>query len=101
MRVNRERIKVRVEVDTVDLDYETIQRAIQILEDLRDRYGADARIEKCTRAYEDRQYLAVMVERDETDAEMAKRIEEAEYWAARSEENDKREFERLKKKFGG
>lgn len=101
MRVNRERIKVRVEVDTLDLEYMSVGEVIKQMEDLRDRFGADARIYKYERPYSDSKYLAVTVERKENDEEYTKRIEGEDRMAKWREEEDKRIYERLKKVFGG
>ena len=93
MPVKRERIKVQTEVESLCLEYMTVGDAINQLEYIRNTYGADARFMKRSYDYSDGEYLAVMVEREETDDEYAART-------VRIEENEKREFERLKKKFG-
>lgn len=101
MAVNRERQKIWRERDVIDINHDTLDQAIKTLQGFRDEYGGDARIERRDYAYEDRQYLAVMVQEDETDKEMQRRIqqeEERDSWMA---ERERKEFERLKAKFGG
>lgn len=100
MAVNRERQKVWREKVTLDLNYDTLDQAIKTLKGHRDEYGGDARIELRDYAYEDRQYLAVMVQEDETDREMLRRIQQEEQHEAWQAERDRKEFERLKAKFG-
>jgi predicted RNase H-like nuclease (RuvC/YqgF family) len=98
MTVNRDREQVCAQVGTLDLDYATVAYAIEQLEDFRNRYGKDARIEHTE--HECGYYYAVTIKREETDEEYEKRIKRLEYLAARAEENEKHEFERLKQKFG-
>lgn len=101
MTVNRNRMKVWREVTSLDLEYETLVDAITTLERYRAQYGDACRIQKQDYAYDDGFYYAVMCERDETDAEMAKRIAQEEKWDAERTARERAEFERLKVKFGG
>lgn len=64
-------------------------------------HGADARLKKYQAEYSDSEYLAVYAYEPETDAEMSKRIAQEEKWEAEQVERDRRDFERLKAKFGG
>jgi hypothetical protein len=101
MTVNRGRMKVWREVTSLDLDYENITSAIATLERYRADYGDACHIQKVEYAYEDGFYYSIMCERDETDAEMNKRIAQEEKWEAILLQNEREEFERLKVKFGG
>ena len=101
MAVNYERKKVRREVATLDLDYSMIDSAIEELQNIRRDYGRELRIERRSYDYSDGEYWAVMGERDETDEEMRARIANEERWEAEQAERDRRDFERLKAKFGG
>lgn len=101
MKVNRERARVWREVTSVYLEYSSLDSAIAELQKYRDQYGANTRIQKHDYAYEDGYYYAIMQERDETDAEMSKRIAQEERWAGEQAARERAEFERLKAKFGG
>ncbi len=101
MTVNRERQKVWAEVVQVDLNYLTLAEAVTKLTGYRAQFGATAEIRKRSYEYGDGEYWAVMQERDETDREMTKRIALEERWEAERAEQDRRDFERLKAKFGG
>ena len=101
MAVNYERKKVKREVATLNIDYSTVGEAIRELQTVRKSYGADARIGRAHYQYEDGEYWAITAMFDETDEEMRKRIAEEEKWEAEQAERDRRDFERLKAKFGG
>ncbi len=101
MKVNRERARVWEEVVHVDLNFLTLAEAVTKLQGYRAQYGHTAEIRKRSYDYGDGEYWAVMQERDETDREMTKRIALEERWAADEAERDRRDFERLKAKFGG
>jgi hypothetical protein len=104
MAVNYERGRVYREVATLDLDYSSIDAAIEELQNIRRDHGAERsklRIQRQSYDYSDGEYWAVMGERDETDKEMRKRITDEERWEAEQAERDRRDFERLKAKFGG
>lgn len=101
MAVNRERAKVWREVTSLDLDYDSLADVITTLERYRAAYGDATRIQKQEYGYgDDGYYWAVMQERDETDAEMHKRIAQELLWEAEQAEQDRRDFARLKAKFG-
>ena len=101
MAVNYERKKVSREVATLDLDYRSIDEAIKDLQQIRRNYGTELRIRRQSYDYSDGEYWAVMGDRDETDEEMRSRIANEERWEAEQAERDRRDFERLKAKFGG
>lgn len=100
MTVNRERKLVWHEKISIDFDYDTLDEAIAKLQSHREDYGGDARIEERHHEYSDGTYLAIMVNEPETGKEMASRIAREEHHAARQEEYERKEYERLQKKFG-
>jgi outer membrane protein TolC len=100
MTVNRERKKIWQEATVLDLEYDSLSESIAKLERYRVLFGDATRIQKQDYEYGDGTYLALMVERDETDAEMNKRIALEERWEAEQAERDLRDFERLKAKLG-
>lgn len=99
MTVNRDRKMIEVEYTSIDLEYDTLDEAIERLQKYRKDVGGDARFIIRQHAYSDNAYLALMTTRPETDAEMAKRIAGEERWAARREQQERETFERLAKKF--
>ncbi len=100
MAVNRKRETILAEVDTIDLEYETLDSAIEILQRLAKAYGGDASIYREQYAYSDGYYFAVKANRLETDEEMKIRIAQEERWAADQEARERAEFQRLSAKFG-
>ena len=100
MTVNRERKLVWHEKTSIDFEYDTLDKAIANLQRYREDYGGDARIDERHHEYSDGTYLAIMVNEPETDKEMASRIAREEHHAARQEEYERKEYERLQKKFG-
>lgn len=101
MAVNRERQKVWREKCALGIDYCSLDAAIKTLLDYRAQYGSFARIEKRHHPYGDDEYLALMVQEDETDKEMKARIQKEEQHEAWKAERDRQEYERLLAKFGG
>ncbi len=81
----------------VSIDYETLGDFKKSLDEWIKKHGPDARFEYYEE-YGDR-YLAIMAEREETDREYNKRLEEEAHWKAIAEERDRKEFERLKAKY--
>jgi len=100
MTVNRERKLVWHEKTSIDFEYDTLDKAIANLQRHREDYGGAARIEERYHEYSDGKYLAIMVYEPETDKEMTTRIAREEQFAARQEEHERKEYERLLKKFG-
>jgi len=98
MAVNRERKMILKEATEIYLESDTLDEAIARLERLRESYGGEAVIRTVNSFGDD--YLALMVEQPETDAEMAERIAGEERWAARREQQERETFERLAKKYG-
>jgi hypothetical protein len=99
MAVNRERKMKSVEQTELDCDGYTLGELSGLVEKLTEQYGADARIESCTRQYSDGTYLGIFTVRPETDDEMADRIVKEEGWDADRKSHERREFERLKAQF--
>jgi len=77
-----------------------------MIEDLIDRYGEDQRLELNNDHYEysgddhPTPRYEIVITREETDAEYAARIRDAELLKARAEAKDLLEYQRLSKKFG-
>lgn len=94
-----ERIKVWAEATTIYIDYQTLKDVRESMDRWIETYGEDARIESRQYEYEDGEYLAIMVEREETDVEYHRRVKSLEAQRAYYEERDRKEFERLKEKF--
>ena len=100
MKVNRERKKVRREVTSINFDWDTLEQVKKEIERLIKDYGKDATILKTTDGWSDHEYYGVFVDVDESDAQMDARIAQEEKYAKLAEEQDAKEFERLKNKFG-
>lgn len=95
------KIKVKKEVSTIDLEYSSAERIVEEITDYIERYGSgNVSFEKHYYSYEDGQYMAVMVEREETDEEYKTRMDQNLVYENQQSLRDKSEFERLKKKFG-
>jgi len=100
MAVNRDRKMVEERATDLDLEYRTLAQARDTILGLIESYGPDATIDKCQADYSDHEYLTVMIQRPETDAEMADRIAYEERRDKQNKESDRATFERLKKVFG-
>lgn len=92
--------KIWKEVSTLYVDYEYATDIIEKLQGLQKAHGEKLRIEKSYYPYSDDQYLAVMAEVEETDKEYEERLAKEEKYKKEQDERDRRELERLKKKFG-
>lgn len=99
MTVNRDRMMIAVEHAKINLDYDTLDEVLTRLQKYREEIGGDAFFETRFYSYSDDTYMALMTTRPETDAEMAQRIEIEKYAAAKTEDAERKEFERLTKKF--
>lgn len=97
--VDRKRKTVKYAAESLDIDYSKLGNALERIQYLVDKYGKDAYIDSHSEAYSDREYLYVYAEREETDGEMAARIENEERWEKLRNEAELKEFERLKAKF--
>lgn len=100
MTVNRERKMVQTNVCTLDLDYSTLADARMEIDRLIGLYGEGAKIRSFQERYEDTDRLGVFVDRPETDEQMAKRIVYEIDCDKMEAERERREFDRLKAKFG-
>lgn len=99
MTVNRDRKMIAVEHAKIDLDYHTLDEVLTRFQKYREEVGGDAFFEIRYHSHRDYTYMALMTKRPETDAEMAQRIEIEKYAAAKTEDAERKEFERLTKKF--
>lgn len=97
--VDRTRKMIRMPAEEVDIKYSTLGSALETIQRLVEKYGEKADIDTYSYAYSDTEYLYVYAEREETDEEMQRRILQEERWEKRREEQEKADFERLKKKF--
>ncbi len=97
--VDRKRKTVKYAAESLDIDYSKLGQALERIQYLVDKYGKDAYIDTQSDPYSDREYLYVYSEREETDGEMAARIENEKRWEKIREEAELKEFERLKAKF--
>lgn len=100
MAVNRERKMVGKEMTTLYFDHCTLEDIQRQVNEMIVSYGKDAYIDKHCYAYEDTEYLFVMMKVPETDGEMSKRIEQEEQWDKDCQERDKANYERLQKIYG-
>lgn len=97
--VDRTRKTVLKPAESLDIQCGTLGSALTEIKRLIEKYGENASIDTHQYAYSDTEYLYVFAERPETDSEMLQRIVQEEQWENRKEEQDRKEFERLKKKF--
>lgn len=86
--------------ESFDFDGEDLDSVISRLSQAKVEYGGNARFDVHTYSYEDREYLFLQVEEEETDEEYAIRLKREEIANKNREEFDRREYERLQKKFG-
>jgi hypothetical protein len=98
--VNRNRLNVLKRMEGLDLDCSNLSSALETIQSLIDKYGPNATICEYDADYSDNKYLVVSVKVPETDMEMTRRIAEEERWEADKTARDRKEFERLKAKFG-
>lgn len=97
--MNQEKKLVLRNKTEVDLEYHTLESAIEELQRLANWYGKDAKL-VMVYDYDDKECLFVQVEELETDIEFNKRVEEENRYKKIKEENELKEFERLAKKYG-
>jgi hypothetical protein len=99
MVVNRERKSVAEYVGAAELDGITLQELVDRATYLLERYGPDAVVDGHSAPYENNRHRVVFTNRLETDVEYDSRIAREERYTRDVEENERRTFERLKKKF--
>lgn len=88
---------VLIPAEYIDLEYMTLDELYEKAQELRNKYGGSCIINKTDNEWDSG--CSVMVERPETNKEMNLRIKQEEKNEKWREERDKKEFERLKKKF--
>lgn len=98
--IDRNRKKINYHAESVDITYTNLGTALERMKYLVDTYGKDAYIDTYSEGYSETEYLYVYANREETDDEMNKRIAQEEKWEKAREEQELKDFERLKAKFG-
>jgi len=94
-----ERKKIKVEVDYVDFEYMNLAAVKSQINDWLSRYGEEAFFEFVSNRYDEGQTLKLFVNREETDEEMTKRLNEEKYYADLRLQRDRQLYEELKKRF--
>ena len=99
--LDRTRQIVEVELDRIRLPYdEPFSVWIQVLIDLREKYKDCGNVRISTEeGYLGEHHLELTGEREETDQELAKRLAHELSDKVHKDKNERREYERLKKKF--
>lgn len=93
--------KTKSEVQTdFDVSGYSLGEILEYVKTYINNYGADAKVENYRPMYEEYEYLAIMKQVPETDAEYNKRIALETKYEEIAKQRDIAEFERLKKKFG-
>lgn len=100
MAVKRERMMVRRTCRDLYLDHRSVRGMIEELQGYLDEYGDSTRIECETDSYGDTSWFITMEEL-ESKEEMLVRVEHEERREMYGLERERREYERLKAKFGG
>lgn len=92
----------QVPLETVDLEYETLDKAIQMLFNFKHKYQefTNLKFEKSRYHYDVTEYLWLMGERPETEVEEQERLKKEQEDNVRKLQYEVAEFERLKKKLG-
>ncbi len=99
MPVNYNRIKRWNEKESIDIEYDTLSAALVRIQDAISIYGEKAEIRRVNDRYDDTDWLAIHVEEDETDDEMARRIAQEEIQENTRTAYERKQYEELKKKF--
>lgn len=86
---------------SVSFDFMTALDVIREMNSAIDSFGDKVEIREEQDRYSDYTSLYYYIEREETDVEMNKRINEEEYYTKMTEDRDAKEFARLKAKFEG
>ncbi len=86
--------------ETVDFDYKTLGESFKLLEELRSRYGDEARFDLHGYPYEDDEYLFIQVQEYETDEEYNKRVAQEIHVQEQRLKRELDEYKRLQAKFG-
>jgi hypothetical protein len=96
-----ERQLVSREKTSFDVEYKTLKEILKEVNDLIQTYGEDAYVQMTQSAYSDGAYLAVFAKELETDEEYEIRLVTEERYSLLQEEQDKKKYEILKKKYEG
>jgi hypothetical protein len=86
--------------ETVDFDYKTLGEGFKLLEELRIRYGDEARFDLHGLPYDDSEYLFIQVQEEETDEEYNKRLAQELRDQEQRLKRELDEYKRLQAKFG-
>lgn len=100
MPVNRNRGTKKEDVASFNPEYSTLLEVKKQVENWIERYGPNATFAWVQEPYSDYRSLVLQIDRPETDLEMRNRIANEESWEEAREEREKKEYERLQKKFG-
>ncbi len=97
--VDRNRKTVEYPASLVDIEHGTLGSALERIQKLINCHGPSARIDYYEPPYSDSIYLYVYTTRAETDAEYNLRISAEERYEHLREDVERKEYERLQKKF--
>lgn len=102
MAVDRNRKIVWREITSLDdvLDGKTLDQAIQELQE-RKADHPEGKLDWCQDRYSDQYHLVLLSPDLESDEEMQTRIAREEQWDREQEDRDRRQYEALRKRFGG
>lgn len=102
MPVDRNRKMIWAEVDSMsisELDYMKLDEAADMFAKKAKEYPG-GKIEKWSYPYDGGDFYAILMQREETDKEMAERIAREEERQKQRDEWDRKQYEALKQKFG-
>lgn len=85
---------------TCDFDGYSVDAVISRLSDIKEEFGGNARFDLHTYDWEDKEYLFIQVEEEETDEECASRLKQEAYYKELKDKREREEYQRLQAKFG-
>jgi hypothetical protein len=88
-------------ISTISLYYTRAVDLVKELEEMIQKYGPSVYIDDYYYAYDETKYQAYYFKRLENDAEYEKRMQQEAVWEQKKADQDKAEYERLKKQFEG
>ncbi|AVH85092.1 hypothetical protein RsoM2USA_164 [Ralstonia phage RsoM2USA] len=94
------RLTVPQQIEDFYPSYTTAVDLLETLQRLIKEYGDKVYIDSYFMSYDDTKYYAFYYPRPENDDEYNTRIAQELKWKEQTEDRDRREFERLKQKFG-
>ena len=102
MIVNLNRKIISTEACSLNIEYETLASAVAKLQEYINLYGADATISMHCEQYSnsDTEYMYVMIDVPETDAQMAARIAQESEQERQPDARELAQYKRLQEKFG-